>query len=188
MGILDGLRDVFAPGPIAPEPMARLGFGPNRVKIQIARAMRDDSGKCLRDKEGNVLYHDEIEEYENENVTCSMGLEAAKAHLFNTAGAIAKYIVLSESNDAPDAAHTVVADEITVSGLARAAATYSGNGTGVCSLAKQFTATGSFSTVQLMGLLDAATTGNLYFEATFTSCALESGDTITASWDTITLS
>ena len=167
-----------------------MGFGPNRVTVEVRRALRDDFGKCLRSPDGDVIYSEEIELYKNHNVTCNAGLEAAKDRLFNTATSetVAKYIVLSESNDVPAAAHTLVADEITVNGLERAAADYTSGGTGVCVLDKTFTATGSFSNVQLMGLLDAASTGDLYFEATFTSVALESGDQLTAKWDTITLS
>lgn len=167
-----------------------IGFGPNHIIVEVQRAIRDEEGKCLRDFEGKVVYHDALEIYENWNVTCTAGLNAAKDRLFNSATAqtVANYIALSESNDTPAAAHTVIADEITVSGLSRATAAYTAGGAGVCDLSKTFTATGSLSTVQLMGLFDASSAGDLYFEATFTSVALESGDTLTAKWDTITLS
>jgi hypothetical protein len=177
---------------VSPQPMAQMGFGPNRVVVEVRRALRDDSGIVLRDVDGNVLYSDEVEIYENHNVTCNAGLDAAKDRLFNpaTSETVAKYIALSESNDAPSAAHTVMADEITQSGLERAAATYSTSGcsTGECILSNDFTATGSFSSVQLMALFDASSAGDMYFEATITSVALESGDQLTAKWDKITLS
>ena len=169
--------------------MGKLGFGPNSVVVEVRRAKRDPiTRECLFDTEGNVLYEEEIEVLGNKNLTCNAGLEAAKAHLFSTAGNTAKYIALSEDAGAPNATHTVLAAEITENGLSRALATYSGDGTGVCDLSKTFTASGSFSTVQLMGLFDAASAGNMYFEATFTAVALESGDQLTAKWDPITLS
>lgn len=204
---MNRLKGIFGRDPKAEVgPMGRLGFGPNRVVVEVARAkrtdepMRDEFGEiyrnekgeiiyeCLRDADGNILYHDEIEVLENKNLTCNAGLEAAKAHLFSTAGDIAKYIALSENAGAPSATHTQLAGEITENGLERAAAAYSGDGTGVCDLSKTFTASGSFSDVQLMGLFDAASNGNMYFEATFTGVALESGDQLTAKWDPITLS
>jgi len=185
-----------------------LGFGPNRVVFEIRRAMRDIDGKplmeggCiayhpktgeilwepLRDGNGNILYHDEIERFEAPNVTCDAGLEAAKAHLFNTAGDIAKYIALSCNSGSPASGWTSIPEEIAADGLERAAGTYSGDGTGVCSLSHEFTASGTHTDVQLMGLLDAASDGNLYFAATITPATLISGDKLTAEWDPITLS
>lgn len=171
----------------------KIGFGPNHITVEVRRAKRDpETGLALKDAVGNVLYHEELEIFENHNVTCNAGLDAAKNRLFDSATTqtTAHYIALSESNDVPDAAHTLIADEITINGLARAAGTYdiSGCSTGECIVQNTFTAGASFSTVQLMGLLDAATTGDLYFEATFTAVALESDDQLTAKWDKITLS
>jgi len=58
----------------------------------------------------------------------------------------------------------------------------------VCKVTHQFTASATHTDVQLMGLLDAASTGNLYFAATITPATLISGDQLTAEWDPITLS
>lgn len=175
------------------EPMAKVGLEAKNITIEVRRALRDPvTRECLRDADGNVLYSEEVEIIKNHNLTCNAGLDAAKDRLFNSATAetVAYYIALSESNDVPDATHTTLADEITQSGLARAGATYgvTGCSTGECILSNQFTATGSFSTVRLMALFDAAAAGDMYFEATFTSVALESGDQLTAKWDKITLS
>lgn len=201
---------IFREGPKTPKTtsMGELGFGPNRVVVEVARAkrtdvpMRDKNGEiyrnkqgeiiyeCLLDEDGNVLYHEELEIYENPNVTCNTGLEAAKDRLFNsgTTETTAHYIAVSESTATPAAGDTDLDGEITENGLERAAAAYSSDGTGVCDLSKTFTATGSFSTVGLMGLFDAASSGDMYFEATFTAVALESGDQLTAKWDPITMS
>jgi hypothetical protein len=171
----------------------QMHIGPNRVVIEVRRAKRDPNTRlAIRDEFGNIIYNDQLEIYENHNVTNNTGLEAAKDRLFNTATTqtVAKYIALSESAGAPNATHTVLAAEITLSGLPRAEATYSvaGCGTGQCILSKAFTATASIAAVQLMGLFDTSSAGDMYFEATFTPVALESDDQLTAKWDKITLS
>jgi len=186
---LPNLLGLFRP---KTKPMARMGFGPNRVVVEVRRAIRDPVTKLsVKDEAGKVIYSPELEVQENHNITTYMGLEAAKDRLFNSATAqtVAYYIALSESNDTPAVGDTQVADEITLSGLARATATYSVAGctTGECILSNAFTATASIAGVCLMGLLDAASTGDLYFYATFTSVALESDDQLTAKWDKIAL-
>jgi len=176
-----------------PQPMAKVGFGPNHVRIEVRRAKRDPNTRlAIRGPNNEILYEEELEIYENHNVTNNTGLEAAKDRLFNTATTqtVAKYIALSESTGAPAATHTVLAAEITLSGLARAEGTYSvvDCGTGQCILSKTFTATATVAAAQLMGLFDAASAGDMYFEATFTPVALESDDQLTAKWDKIALS
>ena len=185
-----------------------MGFGPNRVVFEIRRAKRDIGGvplmeggciarhpktgevlwEPMRDEKGDILYHDEIERFEAPNLTCDAGLEAAKAHLFNTAGNVAKYIALSDDMASPASGWTSIPNEITTGGLARAAGTYAGDGTGVCKVTHTFTASATHIDVQLMWLLDAASSGNLYFAATITTATLISGDQLTAEWDPITLS
>lgn len=180
-------------------PLAKMGFGPNHIKVEVRRAKRDPITRlAIRDENGNIVYEEDLEIYENHNVTCINGFLNAKDRLFNpaTTAPIADYIALSESAVAPSSAHTIMAGlttaEITLSGLAKAVAAYSvaGCSSYECILSKTFTATQSIAAVQLMGLFDAtgANTGNLYFEATFTPVALESDDQLTAKWDKITLS
>jgi hypothetical protein len=173
--------------------MAHVGFGPNHVKLEVRRAKRDPVSRlAIRDAESRIIYEEELEIYENHNVTNNTGLEAAKDRLFNTATTqtVAKYIALSESVGAPNATHTLLDAEITLSGLARAEATYSvvDCSTGECILSKTFTATATVAAAQIMGLFDAASAGDMYFEATFTPVALESDDQLTAKWDKIALS
>ena len=60
------------------------------------------------------------------------------------------------------------------------------SGTNTTTLQNTFTASATFSAVQLSGLLNAASTGTLGHEATFTSVALVSGDTLQVTW-TLTL-
>jgi len=194
---------------VHPRQAGGIKFGPNGVAFEIRRArrdiggvpLRDDFGEVarhpktgeilwepLRDENGDIIYHDEVERHESHNLTCNAGLEAAKSHLFNTAGNIAKYIALSDSDHEPAAGDTTLADEIASGGLERAAGTYAGDGTGVCSITHEFTASATHTDVQLMGLFDAASAGNLYFEAKITAATLISGDKITGEWNPITLS
>jgi hypothetical protein len=174
-------------------PMAGMGFGPNSVYVGVRRAKRDRrTNESLRDAEGNVIYEEKLEEHWNHNVTCTEGIKSAKDRLFNSATAepIVNYIALSESTIAPSAAHTQLQTEITLSGLARATAAYSvaGCADGECILSKTFIATANVAAVVLMGLLNAASTGDLYFEATIASVSLVTDDQLTAKWDKITIS
>ncbi len=185
-----------------------MGFGPNRIVFEIRRAKRgdvpllDEQGQieydktgnmlfeALRDENGNILYYDETEILESNNLSCNAGLEAAKDRLFNsgTSETTAHFIALSCSTDTPLATWTEIPAEITTGGLARAAATYNSGGTGICDLSKAFTASATHTDVQLIGLLNAAAAGDLYFAGTITPATLISGDQLTAKWDPITLS
>lgn len=171
----------------------KMHIGPNRIVVTVRRAKRDPRTKeTLRDSDGNPIYSNEVEVYENHNLTNNSGLLAAKSRLFEpaTGQTVADYIALSESTGAPNATHTLLTAEITLSGLARALATYSVAGCtdGQCILSKTFTATESIAAVQIMGLFDASSAGDMYFEATFTPVALESDDQLTAKWDKIAIS
>jgi len=177
-----------------PAPMGRIGIGPNGVEWQIRRAKWVDKerGIPLFDAEGNRLYEEKLEIYKNHNITCNTALSGAKDRLFNSAttAGITNFIVLSEGTGAMAATDTKIEAEITLSGLARATAAYSVGGcaTGECILSKTFTATANVAAVVKMGLLDAASAGNLYFEATIVSVSLVTDDQLTAKWDKITLS
>jgi len=192
MGLMEKIWDFLAPE-TTPKPMAQIGFGPNHVRIEVRRAKRDPiTRESLLDADGQVIYHEDVEVYENWNVTCTAGLNAARDRLFNSATTetTAHYIALSSSTASPAAADTELDAEITQSGLARAAGTYttSGCSDGECIVQNTFTAEDTLTDVQLMGLFDAASAGDMYFEATFTAVSLESDDQLTAKWDKITLS
>ncbi len=113
----------------------------------------------------------------------------AQCYTNTSAGGIGvNYIALSENAGGAAAGHTAVAGEINSGGLARTQAstrTHS-SGTNTTTLQNTFTASATFSAVQLSGLLNAASTGTLGHEATFTSVALVSGDTLQVTW-TLTL-
>ena len=102
-------------------------------------------------------------------------------------GAGCNFIALSENSSGASATHTAVANEITTNGLARAISSPShSTGTNTTTLTKTFTASGSFTAVQLSGILNASSGGTLGNEATFTSVALVTGDTLAVTW-TLTL-
>ncbi len=113
----------------------------------------------------------------------------AQCYTNTSAGGVgANFIALSENSSGAAVGHTAVAGEITTNGLARALSspTHS-SGTNSTTLVKTFTASGSFSAVQLSGTFNQlAVGGTLGHEATFASVALVSGDTLQVTW-TLTL-
>jgi hypothetical protein len=101
----------------------------------------------------------------------------------------ASYISLSLSASSPSAAWTQIPSEIADgNGLARALAAYASTGDGQWTELKQFTASGSYVSVQLTGLqYGSSGDNNLLCSDTFTPVTLASGDKITVTW-TITVS
>lgn len=192
MGMLDFISKRLSQPRTPSGPRASMKIGPNRVSFEIRRAKRDRDNQSLRDPDGNVLYEEKTEMYENHNITCNTALSGAKDRLFNsaTAAGITNFIVLSEGTGAMAATDTRIEAEISASGLARATAAYSvaACAAGECILSKTFTATANVAAVVKMGLLDAAAAGNLYFEATIVTVSLVTDDQLTAKWDKITLS
>jgi hypothetical protein len=171
---------------------ASMKFGANRAVFEIQRAERNEDGEPIRDEFGRIRYNKKIELHESHNITVTAALLAAKDRLFNpaTSNPVADYIALSMDTHTPVVGDTTLLNEITTNGLQRALATYSvaGCGSGECILSKQFTAGATFNNVQLMGLFDAPTGGNLYFEATIALASLLVGDLLTGKWDKCTIS
>jgi len=99
------------------------------------------------------------------------------------------YIALSNNSSAPAAGDCAaglstctLSGEISTSGLARHAATYSHtNGTNTFADTYTWTASGTQS-VQEAGWFDASSSGTMVFEAAFTQVNLVSTDTFTATW------
>ena len=112
----------------------------------------------------------------------------AQCYTNTSAGGVGcNFVALSENSSGANATHTSVASEINSGGLSRAISSPTHNsGTNVTTLVKTFTASATFSAVQLCGILNAASSGTLGHEATFTSVALVSGDTLQVTW-TLTL-
>lgn len=100
-----------------------------------------------------------------------------------------RFMALTTDSGAASAADTVLASEITTNGLQRALATYAHTqGASTFTLQVVFTASGTFTAVQKMGLftcLSSAGADPMIFEDVFSSTNLLSGDTLTVT-DTIT--
>lgn len=96
------------------------------------------------------------------------------------------FIALTSDSTGADAGDTTLPSEITTGGLARAAATTNDhtNGTNSTTLAKTFTASATHTAVQMSGLFNAASSGTLSHENTFTSVTLQSSDTLSVTWTT----
>ena len=101
----------------------------------------------------------------------------------------AKYISLSTNSTAPDASWTVIPDEITSGGLERATGTCTRNAVGNWTCEHTFTASASFTGVQLTGLNWNGTAGahSLVAAAQFSAVNLEANDQLQIKW-TITVS
>lgn len=127
----------------------------------------------------------------NHNLITNIGKDFVKTQIADNpnTGNKAIYIALSTNSSTPAATWTILPNEINSGGLARATGTYTSTGTGQWTVSKTFTATSSFTGVQLAGLHWSATSGsdnNLFAANTFSSVNLISGDQLTVTW-TITV-
>jgi len=81
-----------------------------------------------------------------------------------------------------------LAGEITTGGLNRQAGTFTPTNdslnaaTSTYTLAKTFTATGTFTNVQASGIFTKASSGTMVFENTFSATNMISGDTLAVTW------
>lgn len=100
----------------------------------------------------------------------------------------AGFIALTTDSAAASAASTTLASEITTGGLARADASTKSHtaGTNTTSIQHTFTASATHTAVVKAGLFNAASSGVLAHENTFTTVTLQSSDTLQVTW-TITL-
>jgi len=120
---------------------------------------------------------------ETHNLLTNIGKEFVEDQLTNPSTNATKYISLSSVASDCSASATVLANEITTSGLARAEGTVTDSGTGNFTVEKTFVATGSVSDVQVAGLnWYSSGDDNLFACATFTSVNLEANDELTIRW------
>lgn len=120
----------------------------------------------------------------NPNLRTNAGADAQASQMGNTStqAAACNYIALSNDTAAPATTDTAVAGEINSNGLSRAQGTYNHtNGTSSFTIVKTFTATGA-QAAQKTGLLNAASSGTLCFENTFTQVSLQQNDTLQVTW------
>jgi hypothetical protein len=123
------------------------------------------------------------------NLTVNAGLQAARQQLHNPAYAlattVAQYIAITTDSATPLAADTTLASEQTTNGLARAAGTYSSlSGVGAWQQTITMTYTGSSPiTIAKSAMFDAASAGNMYYEALLSpSATLNTGDALVLTW------
>ncbi len=135
-------------------------------------------------RDGQVIYH-----HESHNLIVTQGKDFIAQQIGSTTPAAngANYIGLSTDTSTPDASWTVIPGEITSGGLERAQGTYAHTaGTNYYTITKTFTATASFTGVQLAGLYSTSTGTTLFAANTFSPVNLISGDQLTVTW-TITI-
>lgn len=163
-------------------------IGPNMVNVQVCRAGKFVDGKCT----GTLAY-----DYTSHNLKTTGGIDFL-ANVISTTGtqpAVAKFLALSTDATAPAAgdcaagsATCTLTGEVTTNGLARTAGTYAHtNGASTYTLTNTWTATGTVSSVQKAAVFNAASSGTMVFENTFTAVTLNTNDTIQVTW-TITIS
>ena len=105
----------------------------------------------------------------------------------NTAagGVGCRFVGLSQDSTSPVVADTDLSagsGEISTGGLNRQISDTASTAGSVTTLVKTFSSTATFTTVQKSGLFNAVSTGIMAHEATFTSVALVSGDTLAVTW------
>ncbi len=94
------------------------------------------------------------------------------------------FMALSFSTDTPATNHTAIDAEIATGGLTRVQATNLShvNDTNESEIEHVFTASATFSQVQLSGIFNAVSSVTLGHENTFTPADLEINDTLTVTW------
>lgn len=134
---------------------------------------------------------EEILCYKKRNLLTDAGRDKAHAQIYTNTSAGARgagFIAVTVNTAAPADGDTTLTGEITTGGLARADAstkTHSA-GTNSTTISHTFTASATHTAVQKAALFDAASTGTMYHENTFTATTLISSDTLTVTW-TLTL-
>lgn len=118
------------------------------------------------------------------NLRTNAGSDAQSSQMGNTStqAAACNYIAVSNDATAPSATDTTLASEIATNGFTRAQGTYA-HTTGASSftIQKVFTATATQAS-QKTGLFNAASSGTLCFENTYTQVTANNGDTLTVTW------
>jgi hypothetical protein len=94
------------------------------------------------------------------------------------------YLALTTDATAPAAGDTALTSEISTNGLARADATTKNHtdNANVTLIEHEWTATGTHTNVQKVGMFNAASVGILTHEGTFTAASLISGDKLKVSY------
>lgn len=138
------------------------------VSVDVIRANGNVENVCL----------------DKDNLLTTAGRDWIHAQLYNTGSTdAAKYIALTSNAVAPDVGDTVLADEITTGGFARAVGTVEHTaGTNVTTIVKEFTSSAVFSNVQKAGLFTAASVGILVHENIFPAVNIQPDDILRITW------
>ena len=123
------------------------------------------------------------------NLLTNAGRDWMIAQVYTNTGAGTRgsgFIALTSDSSGADATDTSLPSEITTGGLARADATTKSHtaGTNSTTIRHTFTASATHTAVQMSGLFNAASSGTLSHENTFTSVTLQSSDTLQVTWTT----
>ena len=96
----------------------------------------------------------------------------------------AGFIALTTDATGTDVTDTTLPSEITTGGLARADASTKThtNGTNTSTIQHTFSATATHTDVQMSGLFNAASSGDMAHEDTFTAVTLNNGDDLQVTW------
>jgi hypothetical protein len=128
----------------------------------------------------------EIIEYMKPNLLTNDGRDFLhnQGYKNTAAGTIgANYVGVTSNAGGTSATHTTLAGEISSLGLGRAQAAASHTiGTNTSQLTITYTASGTHTAVQMAGSFNAASSGILVHENTFTSTDLVSGDQLALTW------
>ncbi len=128
----------------------------------------------------------EVIEYMKPNLLTNDGRDFLhnQGYKNTSAGTIgANYVAVTSNAGGANATHTTLAGEISTFGLGRAQAAASHTiGTNTSQLTITYTAGGTLTAVQMAGSFNAASSGTLVHENTFTSTDLVSGDQLALTW------
>jgi hypothetical protein len=125
------------------------------------------------------------------NLLTNSGRDWMHAQVYTNTSAgdrAAGYIGLTSNSGSPAATDTVLTGEISSGGLTRADATTKthSSGTNSTTIQHTFTASATHTAVVKAALFNAASSGTMAHENTFTSVTLQSSDTLQVTW-TVTL-
>jgi len=118
---------------------------------------------------------------EIKNLITTAGLAEVAKMLIGAASDGFDYVAIGIGNTAPNIADTTLDSEITTNGGARAQSSTESTTAAVATIPVTFNFTGSFAVVEV-GLLNAASTGDLLARQIFAAINVASGDSLTATW------
>lgn len=157
---------------------------------EVGRWHDDENGALeVNGRKGYYTY--EIIEKSKKNLLTDAGRDFIHNQAYTNTSAGTRgsgFVAVTTDAGAPDAGDTTLASEITTGGLGRADADTKTHttGTNVTTIEHTYTASATHTAVVKSGLFNAASSGTLTHENTFTTVTLQSNDTLRVTW-TLTL-